>query len=118
MFYCTYMMIIILKWLLNALALFIVSKLVPGVHLTSFGGALIAVVLIALVNTFIGPLLTFLTLPINFLTLGLFSIIINALLLMLAGSITPEFRVDGLGAGIVGSLLLSLISTMLHMLLI
>ena len=66
------------------------------------------VVIIALINTFIKPLLQIITLPINILTLGLFSFVINALLLMLAGYITPGFEVEGFLSALLGSIVLSL----------
>ena len=65
-------------------------------------------ILIALINTFIKPLLQLITLPINILTLGLFSLVINALMLMLAGWIAPGFEVEGFLSALFGSLLLSL----------
>ena len=102
------------NWVLNAFALFIVSKIIPGIQLRDFWSALIAVVVIGLVNTLIKPLLVLLTLPITFLTLGLFTFVINAGMLLLATKFTPGFTVDGFWTALVGSVLLSLISTLLH----
>lgn len=102
------------NWVLNALALFIVSKILSGIYVANFATALIAALVIGLVNALVKPILLFLTLPITILTLGLFTFVINALLLLLAGAITPGFRVDGFGTALVGSILLSLISTILH----
>ena len=105
---------IFVKWFINALALFIVSRVVPGITLSDFKAALIAVIIISLVNVFVKPLLLLLTLPVNLLTLGLFTFVINALMLMLAAYVTPGFEVSGLGSALVGSLLLSVISVILQ----
>ena len=87
-------MALFLRWLCYALALIFTSWVVPGIEVSSFLNAMFVVVIIALINTFIKPLLQIITLPINILTLGLFSLVINALLLMLAGYITPGFDVE------------------------
>jgi len=102
------------NWVLSALALFLVSKIISGIYVADFGSALVAALVIGLVNALVKPILLFLTLPINILTLGLFTFVVNALLLMLSGAVTPGFRVDGFGTALVGSVLLSLISTVLH----
>ena len=101
-------MALFLRWLLYTLALIFTSWVVPGIEVSSFLNAMFVVVIIALINTFIKPLLQIITLPINILTLGLFSLVINALLLMLAGYITPGFEVEGFLSALFGSLLLSL----------
>lgn len=105
---------IIVRWILSALALYIVARLLPGFHLTDFGSAMVAVIIIALVNALIKPILFLLTLPITILTLGLFSLILNAFMLMLAGALTPGFKVDGFWTALVGSILLSVVTTILH----
>jgi len=105
---------IIAEWFVNALALFIVSKLITGFHVSDFGAALVAVLLIGLVNALVKPLFIILTLPINFLTLGLFTFVINALLLWFTSSISPGFKIDGFGTALVGSILLSIVSMILH----
>lgn len=105
---------LIAEWFLNGLGLYIVSRILPGITLTDFGSALIAVVIIGLVNALVKPILILLTLPITILTLGLFTFIINALLLMLASSLTPGFHIDGFGTALIGSILLSLINILLH----
>ncbi len=108
------MMKIAANWVLNAIALFIVSKIIPGIRLQDFGSALIAVVIIGLVNALIKPILFFFTLPITIITLGLFTFILNACMLLLASSLTPGFKVDGFGTALIGSIVLSVISTVLH----
>ncbi len=108
------MFVIIANWFLSAIALYIVSRLVRGIELVDFGSALIAVVVIGLVNALIKPLFLLLTLPINILTLGLFTFVINALLLLFAGTLTPSFQVHGFGTALIGSILLSIVSMLLH----
>ena len=108
------MVALVAKWVLNALALYIVARIVPGIRLEDFASALLAVALIALINTFLKPLLLLITLPINILSLGLFTFVLNALLLLLAGSLSSGFRVEGFGTALIGSILLSLVSTILH----
>ncbi len=108
------MFIWIARWILNALALYIVASVVPGIHLASFTSALLAVVVIGLINTMLKPLLFVLTLPITVLTLGIFSLVLNALMLLLAGSVLSGFRVEGFGAAFVGSIVLSIVSAVLH----
>ena len=105
---------IIANWVLSALALFLVSRIIPGIRLQDFWSALIAVVIIGLVNALIKPILLLLTLPITILTLGLFTLVINACMLLLASGLTPGFKVDGFGSALIGSILLSVISTLLH----
>lgn len=111
-------MLLLARWLVSALTLYIVAAIVPGMHLTSFGGAMVAVIIIALVNAIIRPVLLLLTLPINILTLGLFTFVVNAILLMLAGSLSADFQVDGLGSALIGSILMTIVSTLLHTFLI
>ncbi len=108
------MFVWIARWILNALALYIVAAIVPGIHIGNFTSALLAVVIIGLLNTLIKPILFLLTLPITILTLGIFSLILNALMLLLAGSVISGFRVDGFVAAFIGSILLSIVSTVLH----
>ena len=100
----------ILIWLVYAFLIVIVSWIVPGITVENFISAMFVCIVIALINTFIKPFLQIITLPINFLTLGLFSFVINALMLMLAGWIAPGFEVDGFLSALFGSVLLSLLS--------
>lgn len=99
----------ILRWVLFALALMLTAWLIPGISVDNFVSALIVVVIIALINIFIKPLINFITLPINAATLGIFAFVINALLLMLAGYIAPGFGVDGFISALLGSLVLSVL---------
>ena len=103
-------MTLILRWLLNALALIAVAYLYPGVQVESFFAALIAALVLGLVNAIIRPLVIILTLPINLLTLGLFTFVINALLFWFVAEIIKGFSVTGFVAALIGSLLYSLIT--------
>ena len=85
----------LLKIILSALALMLWSQVLPGVQVDNFVAALVAVLIMAVVNGVIRPILTFLTLPLTFLTLGLFLIVLNVFLIWLAAWIAPGFRVEG-----------------------
>jgi putative membrane protein len=104
----------IVNWLISALALWLVAQIIPGMQLRSYGTALIATVVIALVDIFIGPILRFIAFPITFLTLGLFRLVINAILLKLASMFTPGFRIDGFLAALLGSLVLAIVTAVLQ----
>ena len=101
---------IFLKWIGLALAMMFVGWVIPGIRISNFVTALIAAAVIALVNVFIKPALVFLTLPINILTLGLFILVINALLFMFVAYLVPGVEVNGFWSAFFGALLLSLLS--------
>lgn len=101
---------LILIWICNALALLAVAYLLPGVHVEGFGSALIAALLLGLINALIRPLLILLTLPVTVLTLGLFIFVINGLLFWFAGSVLRGFEVSGFWVGVAGALLYSILS--------
>lgn len=86
---------IILSLLLSTLAVLVTTYLLPGTHVSSFFTALVVAIVIGIVNSFILPLLLLLTLPINILTLGLFTFVIIGLLVMAVSAIVPGFTVDG-----------------------
>jgi len=108
---------LLLVWLLNALALLIVAYLLPGIAVASFGYALIAALLLGLVNTAIKPLLVLLTLPITAVTLGLFLLVVNALLFWFVGSILKGFQVQGFWWAMAGAIAYSLVAGLLTRLL-
>lgn len=108
---------LMLVWLLNAVALLLVPLVVPGVHIDTLYSALIAVVILGLVNSVIRPLFILLTLPVTLLTLGLFLFVINALMFWFAGDILSGFRVDGFFAALFGSIVYSLASWLFSLLL-
>ena len=98
----------ILRWILYAILIVLVSWIVPGIEVDNFISAMFVCIILALVNTFIKPIIQLITLPVNILTLGLFSLVINAFMLMIAGWIAPGFEVEGFLSALLGSLLLSL----------
>lgn len=98
----------ILRWLVTSFVLVFIAWVVPGIEVENFSSAMIACVVIALINAFIKPVLQFISLPVTVLTLGLFSLVINALLFMLAGYITPGVEVKGFLSALIGSVILSL----------
>jgi putative membrane protein len=105
---------LLLNWLLSAISLLIVSHLVPGFHVHGFTSALIAALVIGLVNATIGLLLKIITFPLAFLTLGLFWLVINALMLMFASAIlSPNFVVSGFWPAFLGAIVLSLVNMLL-----
>ena len=110
------MLHILIVWLVSALALWLVARIVPGIEVRDFGAALIAAIVIALVNAVIGPILRFIAFPLTILTLGLFRLVINALLLMLAAAITPGFRVRGFLNAVIGSLVLTFLEWLIGLL--
>lgn len=106
---------ILLYWVLTAVVLLIVDAILPGVEIAGFGTALIAALVMGLVNFFIRPILSLLALPLNLLTLGLFSFIINAMLFALVAWMVPGFEVTNFLNALVGSLLLALMTSVLGM---
>ncbi|OZI72109.1 phage holin family protein [Bordetella genomosp. 12] len=106
-------MALILVWVLNAVALLAVAYLLPGIAVASFGSALVAALVLGLLNMLVKPVLVVLTLPITIVTLGLFLIILNALLFWLAGSILRGFQVNGFWWAVAGAILYSIISGLL-----
>jgi len=101
---------LLIVWFLNALALLAVAYLMPSIHVSGLGGALVAAAVIGLVNILIRPILVLLTLPVTVLTLGLFILVINGLLFFVVGHILQGFEVQSLLSGILGAILYSLIS--------
>ena len=104
------MVMLLARWIVNAAALLLVAYIYPGVHVESFFAALIAALVLGLVNAFIRPLLVILTFPVTLITLGLFLFVINALLFWLVAEVVHGFTVGGFWAALVGSILYSLIT--------
>jgi putative membrane protein len=107
------MLKVVLKWLLSAAALLLVAYLVPGIHVGHLA-AIVAAIVIGLINAVLRPILIILTLPITILTLGLFILVINAALFMLAAAIVPNFTVHGWRAAIVGSILYAVLGWLVN----
>ena len=105
---------LIVSWLVSALALWIVAQVIPGMYVKDFGSALVATAVLAIVNVTIGPIVKFIAFPLTILTLGLFLLVINALLLKLASLFTPGFKVYGFLSAVAGSLVLTILSSLLR----
>jgi putative membrane protein len=103
----------LLNWILSALAVWIVSRVVPGIYVSGLAAALIAALVIGFINATIGLLLKILTFPLTLLTLGLFWFVINALMLEFASALVPGFQVRGFFAAFVGAIVLSLVNMLL-----
>lgn len=104
---------ILLTWVINALALLILPYVIPSIRIRGFGTALIVAVVLGLINTLLRPVLILLTLPVTLLTLGLFILVINALMFQLAARLLKGFEVSGFWAAFFGSILYSIISWVL-----
>jgi putative membrane protein len=104
----------LLTWLLAAVSLVITAYLVPGFVINSFIAALIAAVMLGLVNAIIKPILVLLTLPITIVSLGLFLFVVNAITIWLAGYLTPGFDVNGFIPALIGSIVLTIVSSVLN----
>ena len=105
----------LLRWVLMAVALLVVSYLYSGVQVASFGTALLAAVVIGLLNVLLRPILVLLTLPVTVLTLGLFLFIVNALVFWAASGLMPGFHVNGFLAALLGSLIYSALGLCIDM---
>jgi putative membrane protein len=103
----------IIKILAIAAVSFILSKILAGVHVDDFWTALVFAIVLALLNVFAKPLLILLTLPVTILTLGLFLFVINALMVLLASRFVEGFRIDGFWWGLLFSLLLSVVMSLI-----
>lgn len=102
------------KWIINAIAIFATGFLLSGVHVQDFKVALIAALVLGIVNATIKPILFLLTLPITILTLGLFTLILNAFLIILTSQLVPGFKVDSFLWAFLFSLVNSVISSILE----
>ncbi len=108
---------LIIRILLTAVAVVILAYILPGVDVSGFGSAIIVAVVLSLLNIFIKPILVILTLPITVITLGLFLLVINALIILIANSFINGFTVDGFWIALLFSLLLTLLQSILFSLL-
>jgi len=100
----------LINWFLAALAIIIAAYLIPGVTLTGIWPALITALVLGLINAILRPILIILTLPINIFTLGLFTLVINALLILVTSSIVPGFQVSGFWSAFVFGVILFFIN--------
>ena len=104
---------ILIRWLILTFAIMLTAYLFDGIQVTGFASALFAAGILGILNAFFRPILIILTLPINILSLGLFTFIINAILLMMVSGIISGFVVRGFWSAVFGSLLISLVSWLL-----
>lgn len=108
---------ILVQWLMSALALLVTSKLIPGFQIKGFASALWAAVVVGIANVIIWPILIVLTLPINLLTLGLFTFVVNGAVLKICAGLLSGFDIKGWWPAIFGSILISLVSSLMRYLL-
>ncbi len=104
---------LLLRWLILTVAIMSAAYLFPGIQVSGFGTALFAALVLGVLNAFFRPILFVLTLPINILTLGLFTFVINAFLLMMTSGVIGGLVVDGFGSALIGSLIISIVSWLL-----
>ena len=105
---------LLIKLIISALAVFAASYLLPGVHVASFTTAIIVASVLGLLNLFLKPLLVLLTIPITLLTLGLFLLVINAIIVLICAELVGGFRVDGFLYALLFSLVISLITSLME----
>jgi putative membrane protein len=104
----------LINWLVSALALYIMAQVIPGIEIRDFGTAMIASVVFGIADMILGPILRFLALPLTFLTLGLFWFVIKGFLLKVAATFTPGFRINGCLPAVLGALVLTILTAILH----
>ena len=104
---------LVLALVLNALALLATAYIVPGFRVDDFTTAILAAIVLGVVNTFIKPALSFITAPLTIVTLGLFSFVVNAVVLFIVSAIVPGLKIDGWIPAILGAVVLSVVSTVL-----
>ena len=102
---------VIVRFLLSGVAVLITAYLLPGVHVEHYGYALLVAAVLSIINIFIKPLLVIFTIPITILTLGLFLLVINALIILMVDYLTPGFNVDGFWWALAFSLILSILNS-------
>jgi putative membrane protein len=102
----------IVRWLINAVALYLTTLVVKGVRVPDFGAALVAALVLGIVNAVIRPIALILTLPLNILTLGLFTFVVNAAMLYLVSKVTA-LRLDNFWSALLGAIVLSIVSAVL-----
>lgn len=104
----------LIHWIVSVVAILIAAYIVPGVQVTLLGAIVLAIVL-GVFNVFLKPIITILTLPVTILTLGLFSLVINALLVMLADLLVPDFSIGGFWIAVLFSIVVSLVNAFFHL---
>ena len=111
------MISVLVNWVVSAMVIFSIAYILPGTTVVDFTAALVVALVLGIINALLKPVLLILTLPINILTLGLFTFILNALLIILVSNIVPGFVVDGFLAALIFGIVLSVVNTVVHNLL-
>jgi len=106
---------LLLRWFIQTIAILAAAYVLKGIDVTGFVPALAAAALLGILNAFVRPLLLLLTLPLNILSLGLFTFVINAFLLKIASLVIEGFTVEGFWAALLGSLFISFVSALLNL---
>ena len=112
------LMYYIVHWAVSAIALLVTAKIMPGWTVKGFGSAMIAAAVIGVADAVIWPILIVLTLPINILTLGLFTFVVNGAVLKICAAVLDGFDIDGWLSAIFGALILTIVSTIFHYVLV
>lgn len=105
----------LVRVLVNAVSIYITASIVKGFYISGFGAAIIGALVLAILNALVKPILLVLTLPINFLSLGLFTFVLNGLILMIAANVTNGIRINGIGPAIIASIIISVISAIINL---
>ncbi|MGQ9805015.1 MAG: phage holin family protein [Chlorobiales bacterium] len=108
---------LLIAWLINAVAVYSAATFIDGISINGLGTALLAALVIGLLNAIVKPILVLFSIPFIALTLGLFLLVINAFLLMIAAYFVADFRVDGFGTAVLGSIVITIVSWLLGMIL-
>ncbi|MFZ5535398.1 MAG: phage holin family protein [Patescibacteria group bacterium] len=104
----------LMRFLINALAFYITAYILPGITISGWISLFVIAIVWGILSVSIKPVLLLLTLPINILTFGLFTIVINALLMLITGAIVPGFRIDGFGTAVLAVIVLSVVNSFLN----
>ena len=107
-------MALLLQWLLSAIALILVSKIVPGFHVLGLWPALVASLVIGLLNATVGFVLKIITFPLSILTLGIFLLVINAIMILVAAAVVPGFKVNGFAPAFWGAIVLAILGMLIR----
>lgn len=102
----------LLRWFFNTIAIYATTRLISGLRVPDLAGAIVAALVLGIVNAIIRPLILLLTLPVNILTLGVFTLVVNTLMLYIVAAVTP-LRIESFWAAFIGALLIAIISTVL-----
>ena len=111
-------MYFLIKWLVLTMAVMIASYLVEGIHVSGFFSAFFTAAVLGMLNVFFRPVLLILTLPLNILSFGLFTFVINAIMLMMASGVIPGFQIQGFWSAVAGSFIISVVNWIITFLII